>query len=111
MESEPVELTVGIAGDVGLVEVIGEVDANTAPELRDTATTLLKDGLRSVVIACERLTFMDSAGLTALIELHALAAERGATFAVRNPTELVSRLLRITGLDAEICIEETEPGG
>jgi len=106
-----VELTIGMSDDTGLIRVVGEVDANTAPELRDAAIGLLKDGVHSLVIDCERVSFMDSAGLTALIDAHTLASDQRGALVVRRPTELVNRLLRITGLDAELRIDEVEQPG
>ncbi|MGX1886534.1 STAS domain-containing protein [Streptomyces sp. NPDC055287] len=80
-----------------VVELTGELDHHTAPEVR-TALPDLRPG-QQLVLDLEGLTFCDSSGITVLIAArnHALAA--GAVIALAAVPDRVSRTFRIVGLE------------
>ncbi|MEU3837790.1 STAS domain-containing protein [Streptomyces microflavus] len=82
-----------------VIELAGELDHHTAPEVRDTLLGLpLRPG-QQLVIDLGGLTFCDSTGITVLIAArnHTLAADAGIALAA-VPGHL-DRILRIIGLD------------
>ncbi|MFF9850339.1 STAS domain-containing protein [Streptomyces litmocidini] len=82
-----------------VLELLGELDHSTAPELRDVlATVTLRPGQR-LVMDLEGMEFCDSSGLTALIiaRNHAHAARAGIALAAVPARTL--RLMNIAGLD------------
>ena len=91
-----------VVGDVAVVRAQGELDELHAPELCELARDLLRDGARNLVIDCQELTFIDSIGLSALIEVHKRAELDLGTVTLRNPTPFMVRLLEITGLDGTL---------
>jgi anti-sigma B factor antagonist len=105
------DLTSRLEGGVGHLRVIGEVDAMTAPELRAAGSQLLDDNARTLLVDCARLTFIDSAGLSVLIELHDMAEVRYATMTIGHPSDQVRRLLSITGLDRKLILAPSSPVG
>jgi anti-sigma B factor antagonist len=86
--------------DHGSLTVRGEIDVCTAPDLRD--------GLRSAVHAVTRgtavkvdlsaVSFIDSRGLTALVEAEAYASVRGIRLVFTEVPARITRLLTLTGL-------------
>ena len=84
------------SGDRILV-VHGELDIATAPELRR-----LLDGLRArhhaVVLDLAEVTFIDSTGLSALMDAQAESARNGWDFSVRHPSAAVRRVVELAGL-------------
>jgi anti-sigma B factor antagonist len=82
------------------VTVVGEVDSATAPGLRDCLLAVLaRPGAAAVDVDLSDVTFLDSAGLSALATAHraALAADR--VLRIRCGTaRAVVRPLQITGL-------------
>ena len=50
-----------------IVQVRGEVDVHSAPQLRDRLTDVIDGGKKSVVVDLSRLDFIDSTGLGALV--------------------------------------------
>ncbi|MFJ7904073.1 STAS domain-containing protein [Streptomyces sp. NPDC096198] len=82
-----------------LVELAGELDHHTAPEVRAALPALELRAGQQLVLDLGALTFCDSSGVTVLIAArnHALAAEAGIVL-VTVP-DRVSRILRIVGLD------------
>ena len=82
------------------VTVVGEVDSTTAPGLRNCLLEALsRPGATSVEVDLSRVTFLDSAGLSALAVAHRAAAATGRELRIRCGTaRAVVRPLQITGL-------------
>ncbi|MFD3457643.1 STAS domain-containing protein [Streptomyces sp. NPDC058691] len=81
-----------------VIELTGELDHHTSPEVRAALPGLgLRRG-RQLVLDLGGLTFCDSSGITTLLAArnHALAADAGIALAA--VPERVSRIFRIVGL-------------
>src|SRR6185437_3289542 len=81
-----------------VVEVHGEADVNTAPELRDRLIGVLDSGHRSVVVDLSWLSFIDSTGLGALVAARNHANAVGASLRLVCKSERLLKVFRITGL-------------
>ncbi|MFD3540252.1 STAS domain-containing protein [Streptomyces sp. NPDC058662] len=95
----PLQITTRDAATGPVLKIIGDLDYNTAPELRELLPTLtLQPGQRLVMDLVE-LEFCDSSGITALIAArnHAQAARADIALAAVPANTL--RILRIVGLD------------
>ncbi|MBV9951637.1 MAG: STAS domain-containing protein [Acidimicrobiia bacterium] len=103
------DLVTRLHGGVGHLQVIGEIDTLTAPELRAAGARLFEDGARALLVDCAGIAFIDSAGLSVLLELHDQAELRFATMTLCEPTEQTRRLLAITGLDAKLMVAPPVP--
>jgi anti-sigma B factor antagonist len=76
----------------------GDVDLATVGLLRDQVDELISVGFRRVLLDLRGVTFLDSTGLTLLVELyHASRAHRWELGVVEGRPE-VQRLFDITGL-------------
>ncbi|RSN54002.1 anti-anti-sigma factor [Streptomyces sp. WAC 04229] len=82
-----------------VIELAGELDHHTAPQVRDALDALSLRTGQQLVIDLGALTFCDSTGITMLIAArnHALAGEASIVL-VAVPTR-VSRILRVVGLE------------
>jgi anti-sigma B factor antagonist len=81
------------------VQVRGDVDLSTSPELGETLTCAIDAG-NSVVLDLSEVTFIDSTGLNTLIRvLKACETNGGALSISPNLPAQVSRVFEITGLD------------
>ncbi|MFF7585900.1 STAS domain-containing protein [Kitasatospora purpeofusca] len=86
------------------VRVNGEIDLDTAPSLRrDLATAL--DSHHEVVLDLSEVTFMDCAGLGALVRARKQADRCGARLVLRGAGRHVLRLLELTGLHRRLTVE------
>ena len=86
-------------GDAIVVTLFGEVDRDTAPELRDALEkAVLQAGGGRVDVELRHVTFMDSSGIGALLAGQRLAGTTGGTVRVRNPTPSVYRILEVTNV-------------
>ncbi len=88
-----------------LLFLAGEVDLSHADTLWNTALRALDAEPRRLVADLSAVTFLDSAILGVLIRIHRAAGERGRDFVLQQPSPLVQRLLRITGLESVIRVE------
>jgi anti-sigma B factor antagonist len=97
----------------GAIEVtpVGEVDLDTAPELVRVTQDALKHEPADVRVRLDRVTFMDSTGTMALLDLREAARERRRSFRLVNPTRTVVLVLELSGLSEELEVEGgDEPG-
>ncbi|MDG9702598.1 STAS domain-containing protein [Streptomyces sp. DH37] len=76
---------------------VGEIDLHTAPALAD-AVREVTGPWRELVVDLSGVSFMDSAGLHALIGLSKCCRERGGRLALTGVREQSARLLDLTGL-------------
>ena len=97
---EVFEYTVRKSGDDATVTVWGEIDAASGPSLTEAVTALTHDGVSRLVIDLDHVTFIDSRGLSALLESHRAVTASDMQFAVVNAQPTVQRLFRMTGIDA-----------
>ncbi|MGW4568428.1 STAS domain-containing protein [Streptomyces sp. NPDC004561] len=82
-----------------VLEISGELDYTSAPELRDLLSTIALQPGQRLVLDLAGMNFCDSSGLTALIAArnHAHAAQADLALAAVPAHTL--RVLRIVGLD------------
>jgi anti-anti-sigma factor len=75
----------------------GELDIATAPELVDLLARLRHHG-HAVTVDLAAVTFMDSTGLTTLMDAQRQARSNGWSFAVRRPSAAVRRVFDLAGV-------------
>lgn len=93
-------------GDVMDVSVVGEVDIATAPTMLEAASAALaQETVRTVRVDMSQVSFVDSCGLKALVELRQAARmlEKSVVLLAPRPAQL--HLLELTGLDTLFVIE------
>lgn len=91
--------------DAWTVALVGEVDAHTAAVLVGV-WGVPPSGRGDLVADMAGVTFVDSSGLRAILELSERAHGMGRRLVLRAPSVAVVRLLEITGLDlVPVCDE------
>ncbi|MGW0481645.1 STAS domain-containing protein [Nonomuraea sp. NPDC003214] len=84
------------------VVVSGELDIATTPLLRARLREAAARGPGEVVLDLSGLTFADAAGLGALVSARLHAESAGTALVLAEVPASLARLLRITGLDAQL---------
>lgn len=84
-------------GGVPILAVEGDIDHHTAGQLRGAVEHLLAAGESRILLDLERVTYMDSGGMSLLFDIARSVRETGWVGIVR-PGPNVRRLLEITGL-------------
>lgn len=92
--------------DLNTVSVFGELDQATAPELRSVLTEALDSGV-SVLVNLSECEFIDSTGLSLLVEAKRRLAEGKRDFGICCPDDDVRRLLELTGIDEAVGLFDT----
>jgi anti-sigma B factor antagonist len=92
-------LSARAAAGYQVLDVAGEIDVYTAPQLRERLIALVEGGARRVVVELNRVEFLDSTGLGVLVgALKRLRGVGGELFLVCGQERLL-KIFRITGLD------------
>jgi anti-sigma B factor antagonist len=92
---------------VSVVDVAGEVDVYSAPELAERLNELFDAGDRVVVVDLTAVSFLDSTGLGTLVAGRNRADEAGGQLPLVGSGDRVLKLFRITGLDEVFQIYPT----
>ncbi|GAA2753488.1 STAS domain-containing protein [Kitasatospora cinereorecta] len=87
-----------------VVRANGEIDLDTATSLRRALAAALGSH-REVVLDLSEVTFMDCAGLGALVWARNHADRCGARLVLRGAGRCVVRLLKLTGLHRRLAVE------
>jgi anti-sigma B factor antagonist len=92
------DLHVSISGDIGTLRPAGEIELSTADAFRE-AIEALERLVPAVRVDLSRVSFMDSTGLTALLEARRRAAETpGRSLKVVRPSPFVRRFFAVVGV-------------
>lgn len=78
--------------------VTGEIDSSTAPALTRSVDGVFEGALDQLTVDLCAVSFLDSAGLSALATAHRRCKERGVRLRVLASSRAVVRPLQITGL-------------
>ncbi|WP_393061530.1 STAS domain-containing protein [Streptomyces sp. LN549] len=111
------QLTIAVhhAGTGPVLEITGDLDHATAPELRQAVDRLTLASGQLLVVDLTGLQFVDSSGITALLVARNLATEQGGDMALAAVPANTARILRIVGLDRVFTLypdtsTATDPG-
>jgi anti-sigma B factor antagonist len=90
-----------------VLDVGGEIDVYTAPQLRERLIGLVEDGARRVVVDLGRVEFLDSTGLGVLVGALKRLRGAGGDLTLVCAQERLLKIFRITGLDRVFTLHET----
>lgn len=91
------------------IEVTGELDAYSAPQLRRLVDELVGSNAARMVIDLSQTSFIDSTGLGVLVGSARRVADHGGELWLDAPTPAVYRVLQMTGLSLTIPVENPPP--
>lgn len=89
---------------IDILDVGGEIDVYSAPNLRESLINLVSDGKYHIVVNMEQVDFLDSTGLGVLVGgLKRVRAHEGSLGLVCDK-ERILKIFRITGLTKVFAI-------
>jgi anti-sigma B factor antagonist len=96
----PSEFHVFIVGVDGAatVQVGGEIDMATAPDLRERLNWVISTTTGNVVVDLTGVTFLDSTGLVVFVAAERQLNATGRRLILRNPSKFVFRVLDLSGV-------------
>ena len=94
-------------GDALVVEIEGVIDAEGAPEFKSKMKVAVEKAGKRFILNIEKVEFVDSAGLGALLSLSRQCAERNVAFTIVHPQPQIRKLFEITRLYKAIDMFKT----
>lgn len=94
-------------GSHTVVEVTEVVDIATSGDLRKYLADLIEAGARSLVLDLSEVRYLDSTGLTVLVETYRALGTQSGAMVVVCADSLVRRVLEVTGLDRAFAVCDT----
>ncbi len=91
--------------NVALVQVEGEIDMFTSPNLRDTLLPYFNTKTKGIVVDLSQVSFMDSSGIATLVEGLQWSKKENREFILAGLGETVFNALSLTKLDNVFTIE------
>ena len=87
------------AGEVTVLELSGEIDINTSPEVRKAFDQLIKHQEKRILLNFTQVSYIDSSGLATMVEMLQRLKRFGGQLRLSNLSEKVKGLFEITKLD------------
>jgi anti-sigma B factor antagonist len=102
----PDEFTIAVLrdGPHAIIEIAGELDLHESARFEEQVSATLTD-VATVAVDASGLTFIDSAGLQALLVARDGARERGIEFRFTAVSEQVARVVEVAGLQDLFSVE------
>ncbi|MEU0481710.1 STAS domain-containing protein [Streptosporangium sp. NPDC006013] len=103
------ELSIGVdhheRAGCTVISVAGDIDRNSSELLRETIERLVSEYRPRIVIDAQKITFCDSTGLRVLLSGVRMTSEAGGWLRLAEVSDVLERLLQITGLHAWFPID------
>lgn len=96
-----------VDGDTTRIEVQGEVDLYTSPDLRAAIIKAIPAAAARVEIGLSGVEYMDSSGVATLVEGFKSARENSKSFVLVQPSSSVMKVLELARLDSVFEIDST----
>ncbi len=92
-------------GDVITLAIDGRVDTTNAPELQDAVLNAFQKG-SNIVLDMEKLAYISSAGLRALLIGQKTATSKGGSQKLIHVGDMIMEIFETTGFSDILTIEE-----
>jgi anti-anti-sigma factor len=93
--------------DIVLIRLNGRLDAKTSPNVQTALETKLDEGHRKLIVDLEKVSFIDSSGLVALVSGLRLAREKKGELFLSGIRPQAQAVFRLTMLDRIFPIHPT----
>lgn len=94
--------------DLPIIDLEGEVDVYTAPQLKQQIINILESGAKELVVDLTKVDYLDSTALGVLIGGLKRMREVDGNMVLICPSPRIRRVFEITGLDKIFDIYNTE---
>ncbi len=91
-----------------ILEIEGEVDVYTSPQLKQDLVQLAESGVKRVIVDLSKVEYLDSTGLGVLIGGLKRLREADGNLCLVGPGMRIQRIFEITGLNKIFDIYATE---
>ncbi len=102
------DITKKAKGDITILEIVGEIDLYNAPEIKDIITKLIEDRNYNVIIDLEKVSYIDSSGIGALISSLSNLKKYHGGLKIINVYASVRKVFELTKLTSFFEIFDSE---
>ncbi len=88
-----------------VVTIEGRIDTTTAKGLEELVAELLQDECSSIVIDCEKMSYISSSGLRAFLILQKGINTKKGKLVLRSMSDQIKEVFKITGFTSIFTIE------
>jgi anti-sigma B factor antagonist len=96
-------------GTVSVVSLDGFLDAHTAPQFEEAIQSEINAGRRQIVVSCEKLTYISSAGLGVFMSFIEELREAGGDIKICSVAPKVLQVFEILGFQSLFDIVDNVP--
>ena len=97
--------TTNIEGGTVTLNITGELDALSVPDLRPVLDDLISKGHKKIVVDLSGLRLIDSSGVGAIVYLFRKLRAVGGTVSVRGAADQPLAILRLLKLDQILLVD------
>jgi len=101
--------SITVGSDCAVLQLTGEVDMYSAPQLREQVVELVDGGVRHIIADLRGVDFLDSTGLGALVGSLKRLRTHDGSFKVVASGGRILRLFQITGLTRAFALHPSVP--
>ena len=87
-------------GEIAVIHLEGAVDAHTAPKFEESVQTVIDAGQNKIVVDCERMTYISSAGLGVFMCFIEEVRDENGDIKICGLTEKVKQPFEILGFES-----------
>jgi anti-sigma B factor antagonist len=87
-------------GEFAVIRLEGAVDAHTAPKFEEAVETVIEAGKNKIVVNCEQMTYISSAGLGVFMCFIEEVREENGDIKICGLTEKVKQPFEILGFES-----------
>jgi len=91
-------------GNIATVHLDGEIDMDVTEKAKDVIMPLIESG-KEVHLNLKQVQYMDSSGISVLIESHQKAAELGSRVVLKEISKSVLKVIMMAKLEQILIIE------
>ncbi len=94
--------------DIKVVDLIGKLDTNTAPDAETHLNKLIKEGVKKILVNLEKLDYVSSAGLRVLLSTNKQLQNNGGILRICKLNDVVQEIFDISGFSTIFNVFSTE---
>ncbi len=102
------DITKKTKGDIVILQIVGEIDLYNAPEIKDIISKLIEERCYNVVIDLEKVSYIDSSGIGALISSLSNLKKYHGGLKIINVYASVRKVFELTKLTSFFEIFDSE---
>jgi anti-sigma B factor antagonist len=109
----PFSVQVTQADDLAVISLEGYVDAHTAPEFEKAVQAVINEGRHRIIVDCEKLTYISSAGLGVFMGFIEEVREEGGDIKICGLSSKAKQPFEILGFEElfDFCADVAEARG